>query len=142
LHRSERACYLLEADICCCEIISPMKKHGHQLLVTQPHPGVSHSPSLGLQPQLYQAQVFTAQCCLLSPGESRADQPPRQDPSGHLFSGPPSVLLRGLLWGPNALSILLSQWKTVLGVLHSGLSHRSQKKLPWTRLLRRVTWKQ
>lgn len=33
--RSERACYLLETDICCCEI-SSTGKQDHQLLLTQP----------------------------------------------------------------------------------------------------------
>lgn len=36
LRRAERTCYLLEPDICCCEMISSIKKHGHQLLLIQP----------------------------------------------------------------------------------------------------------
>ena len=36
LRRSERTCYLLEPDICCCEMISSIKKPGHQLLLIQP----------------------------------------------------------------------------------------------------------
>lgn len=36
LRRSERTCYLLEPDICCCEMISSLKNPGHQLLLIQP----------------------------------------------------------------------------------------------------------
>lgn len=41
LRRSEGACYLLEPDICCCDMISSIKKPGHQSLLIQLHPRTS-----------------------------------------------------------------------------------------------------
>lgn len=110
LRRSERTCYLLEPDICCREMISSIKKPGHQLLLIQPS---SQSELLTMLSGCTRHRAFTAQLPLTGPHR----------PS---FPGPLSVFLLSfdsIPWPPpRALSrtepppsILLSQWKTGLG---------------------------
>lgn len=86
LRRSERACYLLAPDICCRDMISSIKKPGHQSVLIQLHqswPLVSWEPA---QPWLYQAPAFAAPPCLPSPWESQAEQIPSTGPFGPFFS--------------------------------------------------------
>lgn len=116
LRRSERTCYLLEPDICCREMISSIKKPGHQLLLIQPS---SQSELLTMLSGCTRHRAFTAQLRLLTPFD--------RTPQTIFSTGPPSVCVPAVLWlhslpPVRALSrtepppsILLSQWKTGLG---------------------------
>lgn len=118
LRRSERACYLLAPDICCRDMISSIKKPGHQSVLIQLHPraglwrpGSLHSPDCTrhqhLQPRLASPL----------PGKAKQSKSPQQDPLAHLFSD--------LLAAP--LTLVLSSPSTLL--LSFDLSCTSQKKL-------------
>lgn len=83
LRRSERTCYLLEPDICCCEMISSIKKPGHQLPLIPP---ASWSGLL---------TVLPARADQAAPGTER---PQPRAASPRPFRGAPQAVSSLFLW--------------------------------------------
>lgn len=129
LRRSEGACYLLEPDICCCDMISSIKKPGHQSLLIQLHPRTSLPASWEpAQPRLYQAPAFAALPCLPSPWDRQAEQIPSAGPHSPSLLRPSFCLLHGGLGFELSVHAAFSVEKQGVG-LNFGLSCTSQKKL-------------
>lgn len=144
LRRSERACYLLAPDICCRDMISSIKKPGHQSVLIQLHPraglwrpGSLHSPDCTrhqhLQPRLASPL----------PGKTKQSKSPQQDPLAHLFS---DLLAAPLMLVLSSPSTLLLSSTSVAQVKRSwprlGFSGESWGRRNWeiaTSLLGKVT---
>lgn len=119
LRRSERTCYLLEPDICCCEKISSTKKPGHPLLLIQPSSWIEL------------LTILSARTDQAVPGTGRLQ--PSSASSLPFSRTPLAIFSRPTIWVPRflwfhslaplravvrpepLLSILLSQWQTGLG---------------------------